>query len=129
MKYPTASLESWLIVCKEQKEDRQHYDGCKEMEKLRKLIAEKAGRQGEYFSREEWGLETEMEEETMIMIATARWIFHCERCKIDMGKRRRMDMSEKETRETNGDSRLEKSYRDDVSKVQEVRSPVKQQYK
>ena len=57
-----------------------------EIEKLRKIVAEKVNWQGGDFSREEWGLETEMDEEKMIVIAIARRIFHCERCMIDMGK-------------------------------------------
>ena len=39
-------------------------------------------------SREEWALEVEVEEDMKLMIVAARWIYHCERCKIDMGQRR-----------------------------------------
>ena len=31
-----------------------------------------------------------MEKEKMIVIAKARWIWHCERCMIDMGKKKVM---------------------------------------
>ena len=74
-------------------EDREHYEyGCKDSEELRKRVAIRAGRQPPLISREEWALEVEVEEDMKMMIATARWIYHCERCKIDLGKRRRMNI-------------------------------------
>ena len=43
------------------------------------------------FSRSEWSLEEEgMESEVMLTIAKARWIYHCERVKMDMKKKTRM---------------------------------------
>ena len=76
-RHPNGELvESTCPVCKEEEEDREHYEyGCKEMEKLRRRIAERIGRENGQISREEWGLEVEgMETETAIMIAKARWI-------------------------------------------------------
>ncbi len=44
----------------------------------------------EIFSRDEWSLEKEgIEREEMLNIAKARWIYHCERCKMDMKQRNR----------------------------------------
>ena len=81
-------------MCKEEEEDREHYKyGCKEMEKLRRRIAERIGRENGQISREEWGLEVEeMETETAITIAKVRWIYHCARCSIDNGKKKRMNI-------------------------------------
>ena len=44
------------------------------------------------FSRDEWRLEEEgMEREVMLSIAKARWIYHCERVKMDLKQRKRLD--------------------------------------
>ncbi len=32
-----------------------------------------------------------MNKREMLMVAKARWIYHCERCKIDMKQRKRID--------------------------------------
>ena len=46
------------------------------------------------FNKEEWRLEEEkMSEREMLMVAKARWIYHCERCKIDMKQRKRIDIT------------------------------------
>ena len=46
------------------------------------------------FSKAEWRLEEEkMSEKEMLMVAKARWIYHCERCKIDMKQRKRIDIT------------------------------------
>ena len=77
----------------EEVEDREHYEyGCKEIEELRRRVAVIAGRQPPQFSREEWALEADVEGGTKLLIVAARWIYHCERCKIDLGKRRRMTL-------------------------------------
>jgi hypothetical protein len=55
-------------------------------------VARRAGWQSATFSKEEWALDKEMEEGVKVLIAKARWIYHCERCKIDQGKRRRMNL-------------------------------------
>ena len=94
-RHPNGELvESTCPVCKEEEEDREHYEyGCKEMEKLRRRIAERIGRENGQISREEWGLEVEgMETETAITIAKVRWIYHCVRCSIDNGKKKRMNI-------------------------------------
>ena len=44
-------------------------------------------------SREQWSLEArDMTVKTMTIIAKARWIYHKERCQMDMGKRKRMNV-------------------------------------
>ena len=60
------------------------------MVEVRGLVASKVGRE-EPFTREEWALEKEMEEETMVKIAVVRWLHHKERCNMDHGKRRRLN--------------------------------------
>jgi len=85
-------VASTCPMCKEEEEDREHYEyGCKVMEELRERVAERVGRQTQ-ISKEEWALEAEVEEKLKLMIAKVRWIYHCERCKIDQGKRRRMNI-------------------------------------
>jgi hypothetical protein len=86
-------VDSKCPVCKLEEEDREHYEyGCKVMEGLRERVARKAGRESSQISKEEWMLETEVEVGLRVLIAKARWIYHCERCKIDIGKRRRMNI-------------------------------------
>ena len=34
-----------------------------------------------------------MEEREKLMIAKARWVYHCERCKMDMGKQRGLNIN------------------------------------
>ena len=51
-----------------------------------------AGWQSPDFDKEEWALDKEMGEKVKVLIAKARWIYHCERCKIDQGKRKRMNI-------------------------------------
>ena len=54
-------------------------------------VAESIGR-AHGFSRSEWSLEDEsMEEGVILKIATARWIYHCERVNMDMKKKRRLN--------------------------------------
>ena len=44
------------------------------------------------FSRAEWSLEEKgMEKQEMLTVAKARWIYHCERCKMDMKQRKRLN--------------------------------------
>ena len=48
---------------------------------------------GKAFSRSEWSLEKEgMEKGVMVQIAKARWIYHCERVKMDMRQRKRLNI-------------------------------------
>ena len=81
-------------VCKEEAEDMPHYNyGCGAMQEFMERVARKAEEGREGFNREEWNLREEgMKEETMVLIATARWVYHCERCKIDRGRRKRMNI-------------------------------------
>ena len=65
---------------------------CRAVTELRERVARRAGWQNSTFSKEEWALDKEMEEGVKVLIAKARWIYHCERCKIDHGTRRRMNL-------------------------------------
>ena len=47
---------------------------------------------GAQISKEEWALEMDVEETLKVLIAKARWVYHCERCNIDHGKRKRMNL-------------------------------------
>jgi len=58
---------------------------------MNKNVAESIGR-AHCFSRGEWSLEEEgLEERVIFKIATARWIYHCERVNMDMKKKSRLD--------------------------------------
>ena len=83
-------VTSTCPVCKEEEESWKHYDyECKGVQEMNKRVAERMKRD-ELFSRDEWSLEKEgMEREEMLNIAKARWIYHCERCKMDMKQRNR----------------------------------------
>jgi hypothetical protein len=80
-------------VCKTEDEDWNHYDyECTGAMKMNKRVAESVGRE-QAFSRSEWSLEEEgMEKGVMVRIAKARWIYHCERVKMDVGKRKRLNI-------------------------------------
>ena len=63
------------------------------MQEMNKKVAARVERD-QPFSKEEWRLEEEkMSEREMLMVAKARWIYHCERCKIDMKQRKRIDIT------------------------------------
>ena len=81
-------------VCKEAVEDEAHYNNdCSAIQDFMEQVA-KSTRGSGPISREEWSLEKkEMEEKQMILIAKARWVYHCERCKIDRRRRKRVDRS------------------------------------
>jgi hypothetical protein len=85
------AVSSTCPVCKEEEENWDHYDyECKGVREMNKRVAERVGRKQE-FSREEWCLEEEgMERQVMLNIAKARWIYHCERCKMDLKQRKRL---------------------------------------
>ena len=90
-------------MCKTQTEDRKHYEyeceiQASYIDKLETVYDEdwennetetqenKEG-EGKTPTKEEWNLEKkDMETRQMILIAKARWIWHCERCMIDMRK-------------------------------------------
>ena len=45
-------------------------------------------------NREEWDLEADsMSRDKMIVIAKARWIYHCQRCLIDLKKKKTLDIN------------------------------------
>ena len=59
---------------------------------MNERVAESVGR-AQAFSRSEWSLEEEgMEKGVMVYIAKARWIYHCERVKMDMEQRKRLNI-------------------------------------
>ena len=82
-------VKSTCPVCKEEEKDWEHYDyECKWVQEMNKKVVAQVGRDHP-FSKEEWRLEEEkMSEREMLMGAKARWIYHCERCKIDMKQRK-----------------------------------------
>jgi len=79
-------------VCKVEEEGWDHYDyECIGVREMNKRVAERVGRV-DMFSRSEWSLEEEgMERGMMLTIAKARWIYHCQRVKMDMGQNRRLN--------------------------------------
>ena len=79
-------------VCKEEEEDWDHYDyECKGVMKMNERVAKKVGRT-HAFNRNEWCLEEEgMEKGVMLNIAKARWIYHCERVKMDKRQRKKLN--------------------------------------
>jgi len=57
---------------------------------IQKIIANQTGK--EDFTKEEWMLQKEPSKTaTTILIAKARWIFHCERCNVDHRKKKRIN--------------------------------------
>ena len=58
--------------------------------RFRQQIARLLGK--EDFTREEWMLETPQHLEATLLIAKARWAFHCERCNIDHHRRTRLNL-------------------------------------
>ena len=85
-------IKSTCPVCKAEEEDWDHYDyECQGVREMNAKVAERAGRE-QAFSKEEWRLEKEgMERKEMMIVAKARWIYHCERVKMDKKKRKRMN--------------------------------------
>jgi hypothetical protein len=41
---------------------------------------------------DEWNLNTDVEASTAVVIAKARWIYHCERCKLKNNQRKTLDI-------------------------------------
>ena len=82
------AIESTCPICNEE-ESWEHYKyDYKGMMEMNEKVAQRLGR-AETFSRQEWRLEVEdMEEQEKTSIATARWVYHCEICKIANKKRR-----------------------------------------
>ena len=80
-------------VCKKEEETWDHYDyECEEVRRMNEKVAAWVGRKHP-FSKEEWRLEKQkMARQEVLSIAKARWIYHCERCKMDMGQRRKMNI-------------------------------------
>ena len=85
----TRTRESTCPICNEEEESWEHYEyDCKGMTEMNERVAQSLGR-AEAFSRQ---LEVEnMEEQEKVSIAIARWIYHCERCKIANKKKKRLN--------------------------------------
>ena len=85
-------MTSKCPVCKEEEEDWDHYDfECRAVREMNGRVAASVGRDHK-FSRSEWSLEEEgMEKGVMVHIAKARWIYPCERVKMDMRQRKRLN--------------------------------------
>ena len=91
-------------VCKQIKEDRRHYNfECDSIQRLiDKVEAVYTDRQRQRQNgnvewrrptEAAWNLQEEnMNEEMMIVIAKVRWIWHLERCKVELKKRRRLNL-------------------------------------
>ena len=87
-------VSSKCPVCKNVEETWEHYDfECEGVKEMNERAAASVGR-AQAFSKAAWRLEEEgMEEREKLMIAKARWVYHCERCKMDMGKQRRLNIN------------------------------------
>ena len=69
-------------LCHHPEETRPHYEyDCPTLSHFRCQVAELIGKQD--LTRAEWMLETPQPLETTILIAKARWAFHCARCSVD----------------------------------------------
>ena len=79
-------------VCKTEVEDFEHYEyECNTIQQFVVMVAREAKKTE--ISKEEWKLEEKgMTTELMTLIAKARWIYHCERCQIDLGRRRTVNL-------------------------------------
>ena len=92
--------------CQVCKEGEKHYDrGCRQIVEFRRrvgmVIPELLGDDPEEWAKkldltykiddDEWSLEKQGLDEKTEIIAKARWIYHCERCMIDMKKKKRLD--------------------------------------
>ena len=87
-------------------EDWRHYDReCRQIVEFRRrlgmVIPELLGDDPKDWAKldltykiddDEWSLEKQgLDEKTAKIIAKVRWIYHCERCMIDMKKKKRLD--------------------------------------
>ena len=78
-------------LCHHQEETRIHYEyECLPLMRFRRHIAQLLGKQD--LTYDEWMLEKTQGPEAMLLIAKARWAFHCERCNIDHKRRQRFNM-------------------------------------
>mmetsp|Transcript_45019 Transcript_45019/g.54109 ORF Transcript_45019/g.54109 Transcript_45019/m.54109 type:complete len:196 (+) Transcript_45019:1-588(+) len=77
-------------VCKTAVETKEHYNyECPQLATFRQNIATLA--QSKDFTRDTWMLQsTTTDPKTTILIAKARWVFHCERCNIDHHSSKRL---------------------------------------
>jgi hypothetical protein len=80
-------------VCAVEEEDWDHYDyECSGVREMNRQVALSVGREHE-FTRNEWSLEEEgMERGMKLSIAKARWIYHCQRVKMDMKQSKRLNI-------------------------------------
>ena len=91
---PFSELETRVCpVCTAEEEDWDHYDyECRGVREMNKRVAENVGRE-HAFTRSEWSLEEGgMERKVKINIAKARWIYHCQRVKMDMRQSKRLNV-------------------------------------
>ncbi len=72
--------ESTCPVCKEEEEDWEHYD----YECNPQKSGGPGGARSPFRKEKLWLEEEKISEREMLMLAKARWIYHCERCNIDM---------------------------------------------
>jgi hypothetical protein len=80
-------------VCKVEEEGWDHYDyECSGVGEMNRRVADSVGR-AQAFTRNEWSLEEEgMERGVKLSIAKARWIYHCQRVKMDMRQSKRLNI-------------------------------------
>ena len=82
-------VSSLCPLCHQQEESRLHYEyDCPTLSRFRQQTAHLLGK--EDFIYDEWILETTQGTEATLLIAKARWAFHCERCNIDQNRRNRL---------------------------------------
>jgi hypothetical protein len=69
-----------------------HYDyDCSGVREMNRRVGESVGRE-HAFTKNEWSLEEEgMERGVKLSIAKARWIYHCQRVKMDMKQSKRLN--------------------------------------
>ena len=122
-------VQSDCPVCGEQKEDWAHYDyACEKEQEMVGKVAMKMNRKE--LSREQWGLDTtDLKEEEMVVVAKARWIYHKERCKMDMGMKKRMNVTVLMNRLERAMETSEESKRRKLEKKQEKEQKKKQEKK
>ena len=85
------TVEPTCPVCQEEIETLEHYNNeCRKVKKFRRKLAQHLNT--ERITDQEWNLQ-QTKEKTLqtITIAKARWIYHCERCKVDHKERRRIN--------------------------------------
>ena len=78
-------------LCHHPEETRQHYEyDCPTLSRFRHQIAHYLGKRE--LTHAEWMLETPQPLETTILIAKARWAFHCARCNVDHNRHKELNL-------------------------------------